>query len=90
MATIQYPKTLFGPGGQTKKVLSKQAEAALGPEWKASRELASPTTEYPMLVYKGSESKVVKSKEEAKALGDGWFESLNEKNAAEAAKTSKP
>ena len=78
MAVIPYPATLYGPGGQTKRIMSKEAEAALGTGWSRSQKTANPTSEYPKYMYKGKAKKLVSNVGELMALGDGWVDSIND------------
>lgn len=77
MAALDFPKTVYGPGGQMRKIVSKEAMAKLGPEWKSSRGAANPTSEFPKYLYKGDESKIVRSQDEQDAAA-GWVESIRE------------
>lgn len=82
MAALEYPKVVYGPGGQSRRIMSKEAFAQLGPEWKTSRAQANPESEYPKYVYKGTESKVCRTAED---VPEGWVDSIKE--ALEVSKT---
>lgn len=90
MPAIPYPKTMYGPGGQTKIVLSGEQENALGRDWTANKALANPTTEYPKYMYKGKDKVLFQDKAELDAAGPGWFEMVNDAKAAEKAAAVKP
>lgn len=78
---IPYPKTMFGPGGQRKVVLSKEAEAKLGSGWNTNNAVVNPVTDYPKALFNGKDRVVVGSEDEELALEGKWFESLKEAKA---------